>query len=610
MKRAIFTTFSAAVFAATAFAQAAPEADPPGRAARLSYRTGTVSFQPGGAEEWIPAPLNRPITTGDRLWTEGDARAELHLGSAVLRLNRRTSFSFLNLNDSIAQVQVSAGTLSVRLRRLGENESFEIDTPQAAYSLLRPGEYRVDVNDAGDSTIFTIRGGEAEAALSDSKVIHVRPRTQVRIATGPGDVPPAIDERDLPVADPFDNFCAERDRREDQSESVRHVSRDVPGIADLDANGVWREDPQYGWIWAPRVEVGWAPYHYGHWAWIAPWGWTWVDDAPWGYAPFHYGRWAFVGAAWVWVPGPPAVRPVYAPALVAFVGGPRFSLSISIGGGAGAVGWFPLAPGEVWVPAYRASPAYFNQVNVSNTVVNKTVNITNVYNNVYVNKTVNNTTYVNQNVNGAVAAVPQNVMTSGAPVGTARIKVPPSAMASAQVQQSAAVAPQRAALLSGASNTSAAAPPTALSSRAVMARATPPPAPVPFAQQQPALQANPGQPLRNVQAAQPAARPAIRQLQAAPPRPLAQTPQPRPADAAPRVEPQPRPQVDRPQLERPNAAQPRPQVESRPQTEARPQATEPRPHPNAEQAREKQLKQQKGERRNERKEDKEKERKE
>src|SRR5205814_1992738 len=104
-----------------------------------------------------------------------------------------------------------------------------------------------------------------------------------------------------------------------------------------------RPEPQYGAIWVPRrVPVDWAPYRYGHWAWIEPWGWTWVDDAPWGFAPFHYGRWIFTAGNWGWVPGPRTVRPVYAPALVAWVGGPRLNASVSIGGGRGGVAWFPL----------------------------------------------------------------------------------------------------------------------------------------------------------------------------------------------------------------------------------------------------------------------------
>src|SRR5215470_6607026 len=90
--------------------------DPPGRAARLSYLSGTVSFQPGGVEDWVPATLNRPLTTGDRLWTEAGGRAEAHIGSAALRLNGKTNFAFLNLTDQTAQIQLSLGSLSVRLR--------------------------------------------------------------------------------------------------------------------------------------------------------------------------------------------------------------------------------------------------------------------------------------------------------------------------------------------------------------------------------------------------------------------------------------------------------------------------------------------------------------
>ena len=512
----------------TAFAQDLPDnapippsEDPPGRAARLSYFTGTVSFQPGGVDDWVPATPNRPLTTGDRLWTETGARAELQTGSAALRLNARTNFTFLNLNDATTQIQISSGTLGIRLRRLDQNEVFEIDTPHAAFTLLQPGEYRVDVNEQGDSTLLTVRGGQAEAATTDNRIVPLGPRTQARIL-GTADSAPIIDTRDAPVADAFDNFCMDRDRREDRSESARHISREVPGYADLDDHGVWREDAQYGWIWAPRVDPGWAPYHYGHWAWIAPWGWTWVDDAPWGFAPFHYGRWANVGAVWVWVPGPIAVRPVYAPALVAWVGGPRFNVSISIGGG-GAVGWFPLGPGEVWVPAYRSSPRYFDRVNVSNTVVRNNVNITNVYNSVYVNKTnVTNVTYVNQRVSGAVTAVPQNEMVRGRPVSQVAVRVPQSAVESGQVQRIAPVTPQREALFGGRQS-GASAPPAVLNNRTVMARTTPPAAPVPFERQQQRLQENPGQPLnrttlRTIQpTGQVSQRAQIRQLNAPPP---------------------------------------------------------------------------------------------
>ncbi|HSP68218.1 MAG TPA: DUF6600 domain-containing protein, partial [Bryobacteraceae bacterium] len=478
--------------------------DPPERAARLSWVDRNVSFQPGGVDDWVPASLNRPFTTGDRLWTQAGARAEVHLGSAAFRLSGRTNFTFLNLTDDVAQVQLSSGTLSVRVRNLARQEDIEIDTPQAAFTLLQPGEYRIEVNEQGDATLFTVRSGEAEAIAGD-QYFPLRARDQVRIIED--NRGPVFDRRSAPVADAFDNWCQQRDRREDMSASARYVSRDIPGYADLDDQGTWSQDPQYSWVWMPRVTAGWAPYRYGHWAWIEPWGWTWEDDAPWGYAPFHYGRWVSIRNQWGWVPGPVVARPVYSPALVAWIGGAGFSIGISIGGP--PIGWFPLGPREVWVPPYRYSPRYIERVNVTNTViVNRTV-INNI--------NVTNVNYMNRNVAGAVTAVPRDVVISGRAVESAAVRVTPDIASRGQVGAFAAVAPQRAAVLGGRAP-GGAAPPAAVINRPVVARATPPPPPVPFAQRQTALQANPGRPLdravvTQIQQAQPSrGRPEIRQV--------------------------------------------------------------------------------------------------
>lgn len=470
-------------------------ADPPSRAARLGWIEGNVTFQPGGVEDWVPATLNRPITTGDRLWTDAGARAELHLGSAAFRLAGRTNFTFVNLTDTFAQVQVSSGTLVVRVRGLsyqdGVQESIEIDTPQAALTIARPGEYRVDVTEQGEATIATVRGGEAEIA-AEGQAFPLDARQQVRVMDENGQ--PVFDRRTAPVADAFDNWCANRDRREDTSQSARYVSREMPGYADLDDNGVWTEEPGYGRVWAPRVEIGWAPYHNGHWAWVEPWGWTWIDDAPWGYAPFHYGRWAYVRSGWVWVPGPVVVgvRPVYSPALVAWVGGARFGISIGIGA-APAVGWFPLGPREVWVPPYRHSGRYIENVNVTNTViVNRTV-IRNV--------NVTNVNYMNRGVPGGVTAVPQATLYGGRPVRGSAVVVAPGVAMQAEVGMRASVAPQRGAVLGGR-DPSRYAPPAGISNRGMVARTAPPSAPVSFNQRQVLLQQNPGQPLNQTQLGQ------------------------------------------------------------------------------------------------------------
>lgn len=508
------SAFFVAALLAMTFPQraTADDNDPPGRVARLNYLRGSVSFQPAGESDWVSAVVNRPMTTGDKLWADTGARAELHLGSATIRMEAGTGLSFLNLDDRTTQIQLSEGTLNIRVLRLDRDEDFEVDTPNQAFSILQAGQYRVQASEDGTSTLVTVRAGMGEVT-GGGRIYSVGSGLSGNF-TGTDSL-----HADIFRAggnDEFDSWSQDRDRHEDGSRSARYVSRDVVGYEDLDDNGSWRSDPEYGDVWVPRVAAGWAPYRDGHWAWISPWGWTWVDDAPWGYAPFHYGRWVYARNDWAWVPGPIAVRPVYAPALVAFVGGPHFGLAVSIGGGGGGgnVGWFPLGPREVYVPGYNASPAYVNRVNVSNTTVNNTT-ITNVYNNQVTNNTRSTTEikYANRTVPGGVTAVSQSTFTSAQPVGRAVVAVNQQEIASAPVQRRAEVAPTRNSVFGTSAPTAnrVAQPPAEVANRSVVAKTPPPPPPVPFEKQQQKLAAQPGQPLaRNeVEGLRPANVPAV-----------------------------------------------------------------------------------------------------
>ncbi|MGB8323504.1 MAG: DUF6600 domain-containing protein, partial [Candidatus Acidiferrum sp.] len=488
---------------------AADDDDPPGRVARLSFIKGQVSFNPAGTGDWVSAVVNRPMTTGDKLWTDQDGRAELHVGSAAVRLGATTGFSILNLTDHMMQLRLTEGTANIRVRRLGGDEAIEVDTPNLAFSILRPGLYRINVNEEGDTTMVTVRDGEGEAT-GGGAAFTVHPGEQ-GIFTGTDSLNSNI--QTMPDDDDFDRWSDQRDLREDHAVARRYVSEDVIGYEDLDDNGGWRPVPEYGTVWFPHVSiVGWAPYRYGHWAYIAPWGWTWVDDAPWGFAPFHYGRWVVAGGAWGWVPCPPPVvavayvRPVYAPALVAWVGGPHFAVGVGFGGGFAAgvnVGWFPLGPREVYVPSYPVSRTYVNNVNISNTTVNQTV-VNNYYNTTVVNKnvTVNNVKYVNQGVPGAVTATSGQNFSSAQPVARNMVAVNQREVASAPVGVAApAVAPPKQAVLGSGAATNVR-PPASFATRAVVAKATPPPPPPSFAKQQAAIQANQGRPISMTQAHQ------------------------------------------------------------------------------------------------------------
>jgi hypothetical protein len=581
--------------------------DPPGRVARLGYMQGSVSFAPAGETDWVGAVPNRPLTTGDQLWTDEGSRAEVQLGSAVIRLGPDTSFTFLNLDDSTVQVQVTSGTINVTVRRLGGDDDFEIDTPNQAFTITQPGKYRVEVGEDGDYSAISVREGDGEAT-GNGQSYELRGGQR---GTFSGTDQLDADVEDIYEPDEFDTWAYERDHRYDYSPSARYLSHDVVGFDDLDGNGDWRDDSAYGHVWFPnRVEAGWAPYHVGHWAWINPWGWTWIDDNSWGYAPFHYGRWVSVGGRWGWVAGPIEVRPVYAPALVVFIGG-------GPGGFGGNVGWFPLGPREVYVPSYHVSEAYVTRVNVSSTTVNVT-QVTNVYRTTIVNNnttTITNVTYANRNVQGAVMVVPQHAFVSAQPVAKAQVQVSAREIAAAPVAARVSVAPTREAVLGAHASTAGhvAAPPAKVVSRQVVAKKTPPPPPVPFAKQQQALAAHPGQPLakNEVKALRPAATAAARPMvKVAPPakpatphagpppagRPGANAPkpgqpaakpgqpapkpgQPAPAASQPANRPAPPPPAKQPPAPAPPNRPPAAQPNNRPEPAKPAPAPEPKPAP-------------------------------
>jgi len=463
----------------------ADDSDPAGRVARLALAQGQVSIEPAGLDEWAAADINRPLTNGDKLWSDADSRAELSIGSAVVRLGNSTGFSFLNLDDRTAQMQVTAGIVSIHVRSM--SDTLEVDTPNVAVALLGPGDYRVEVNDAGDTTAIKVSGGTAEVTAGGQD-FAVHPQQRVTF-TGTQNV--SADVASLGPPDAFDSWAYDRDRQAQAAQALSYVSPDVIGAEDLDQNGAWQSTPDDGYVWAPNtVAVGWAPYRFGHWVWISPWGWTWVDDARWGFAPFHYGRWATFGGRWCWVPGPRREHAVYAPALVAWVAGAQFGASGAFAG-AGGVAWFPLGPREVYVPAYPVSQTYVRNINISNTTVSS-IYATNVY-----NHNVANIHYVNRNAPGAMTAVSQTAFTSAQPVGRNAVRLGANEIAAATVSATApAITPTKQSLLgAGASGPGIRRPAPVLQNRVVLARTPPPPAPVPFALQEQAIRANGGRPL-------------------------------------------------------------------------------------------------------------------
>ena len=385
--------------------------DPPARVGRLSLLQGEVTFRNTATGESEPATLNWPVTGRNAIETGPRSRAEVRIGSSTVRIDGQSAIEFAILDDSRVALRVTDGTAVVRVTSRDQAGDFEITTPDARIDLADAGRYRIDSGIDPDTTAVTVLDGAARLETPNG-VLTLRPGQRAEIA--------ARGARELRVGearrDEFDDWALARDRRDDAARSARYVSREMTGYEDLDEHGQWSHEPAYGPVWMPHaVDADWAPYRAGRWAWIEPWGWTWVDRAPWGFAPFHYGRWVSVRGAWGWVPGAIAPRPVYAPALVAWIGRPGWSIGVSIGS-VPAVGWFPLAPREVYYPSHRASVNYVRNVNVTHvTNVTRIVNVTNV--------DVTRVNYANRHDARAVTVVPQQVVANGRPVGPAAIRV-------------------------------------------------------------------------------------------------------------------------------------------------------------------------------------------
>jgi len=393
--------------------------DPPDRVARLSYLQGTLSVQSPDSEDWTEAAVNRPLTTGDRLRSESDARAELQTGELDIHMDEHSDASFSELTDDVVQLRLTQGQLHLSVRRLRDNEVVEIDTPQAAVTIAKPGEYTVALVDNGNRTLVKTYAGECEV-VDHRETIVIKTGQQSNFFASELTATPARAEPIGP-RNAFDAWAYDRSRGFERSASARYVAPDVIGYRDLDDSGEWMDDGDYGHVWYPtQVAVDWSPYRFGHWAWISPWGWTWVDDAAWGFAPFHYGRWAQIRGRWCWVPGPVHVRPVYAPALVAWVGSaPSRGVSVSIGFG-GGIGWFPLAPREIFVPGYACSRRHLYNVNYANTVV---VN-TRIINRVYDDRSTH-FNYANRQIHGAVTVMKPEAFAASRPVRDHIVHVEP-----------------------------------------------------------------------------------------------------------------------------------------------------------------------------------------
>jgi hypothetical protein len=350
--------FVGATLAWSSVAQA--QSEPPGRIGRVAFTDGTVSFHENEQSQWTPAVVNTPLTTGDSLWTEPNARSEISLAGTRIRMAGATELDMLAIDDTQTRLQIDQGRIDVKTLAMDTGQPYQITTPRGTISLQQQGDYYVEAGTTQDPTRLGVRSGAAQIQSLNGQVLAVR-AGEIGEVAGDAGTPQLRTIHTAPPALPAS--WADRDRQVSYDQPPQYLTAGVTGYEDLNQYGTWVDDSSYGEVWIPRsVPSGWAPYRTGHWVYEQPWGWTWIDDQPWGFAPYHYGRWANRGSRWMWLPPQRDVRPVYAPALVAFVGGVELSAALSRQSSA-PVGWFPLGPREAYVPPYTTNRDYYQRIN-------------------------------------------------------------------------------------------------------------------------------------------------------------------------------------------------------------------------------------------------------
>jgi hypothetical protein len=392
--------------------------------ARISVMDGQVSVRRGDAD-WVAGVINAPLLADDRISTGANSRAEVEFDAAnLLRIGGLAEIRISALEAGRLQLELSHGTVTYRLLRPSDSNA-EVDTPNISIRPSRVGAYRISVTQSGE-TELTVRAGEVEVfSPHGSQWVNAG---QTMIARG-STADPEFQIVNAAAPDAWDAWSDSRDHVLLQSRSAQRVPQGVYGTEDLDNHGTWVYTPDYGNVWQPQVDPGWAPYQAGQWEWLDWYGWTWVSADPWGWAPYHYGRWFHrAGYGWLWYPGVFGVPHYWSPALVGFFGFGG-GVGFGVGFGFGNIGWVPLAPYEVfhpwWGRGYYHSGGYINRsVNITG------VNIRNAYQNARVANGVTGLS-VHDFQNGRASNVVRPTAAQFASAGMIRGAVPLSAGAAA-----------------------------------------------------------------------------------------------------------------------------------------------------------------------------------
>ena len=315
VRRSFFVPFPILAVLCTAATAVAQEPAAPGyeagAPAHVSFVEGSVSLEREGRID--EAPGNMPLLSGDRLRTRNGRVEILFADGSTLHLDQDTTLDL----QSDELVRLIAGRVRLSIPGPSRDMAYRIDSATGWAQIADAGEYRASFLQ-NELEVAVLRG-RAELINEDGRTpLRAGERAFARANAAPS----YAYVFNSAAWDSFDRWSEAR-RSERLGLSTQYLPEEVrPYAASFDRHGSWRYESSYGYVWYPRVDVGWRPYYRGRWVTLRPYGATWVSVDPWGWPTHHYGRWGFNAGVWFWIPGrtwgPAWVSWAYAPGYVSW----------------------------------------------------------------------------------------------------------------------------------------------------------------------------------------------------------------------------------------------------------------------------------------------------
>ena len=305
--------------------------------AHIAVVDGAVTLERDGKAD--AALENMPLLAGDRLRTDRGRAEVLFADGSAIDVDESSAIDLQS--DSLTRLL--AGRVRLLITRANRQIEYRIDTAAGAVRILSAGEYRVTLSsaaaDAPSVNLAVIRGN-AELSNDAGRTTVYAGTYAIAGPAGPPSIPYTFNSASW---DAFDRWTESlRDARLGV-QSSRYLPPDLQTYGGtFDSYGYWGYEQSYGYVWFPRVSVGWRPYYDGRWTYVGAFGWTWVGVERFAWPTHHFGRWQLTGSRWFWVPDRR-----WSPAWVSWQYSPNY------------VSWCPL--GFDGRPAIAFSNGYYSQ---------------------------------------------------------------------------------------------------------------------------------------------------------------------------------------------------------------------------------------------------------